>query len=218
VNVLSAQSVLEYLRVENQNASLIYTSSAKVFELSGLINESSERKSKCLYTISKNTTTDLIHYYRSKYKLKASVVWTFNHESIRRDGDYFISKIIKILVNSINDKNYQERVETLQFYADWGSAEEYMKIISYLAEKEQSYDYILATGKTLYAEEFVRQLFKNYGLNYKNHVLERIRSGNLPDPWNVDISHLFKISSLVPQKNIVELCKEMAHSQIVRIN
>jgi GDPmannose 4,6-dehydratase len=216
VNTILPHAILEYLRKYNPNGFFIYTSSSKAFGSTtpSIISEKSRRISSCIYSISKNTATDLIIFYRKKYGIKASVIWTFNHESPRRSVTYFIPKIVNILANSIDDESHNATIQTSKFWCDWGDAEEYMGIIINVAENAIGKDFILATGKTLWAESFIKKLFLNYKKEYKNHVIE---SNNLPNirprRWRANINSLYSAINYVPQKTIYNICDD-----IMRVN
>ena len=45
-----------------------------------------------------------------------------------------------------------------------------MKIIYKIVENKLGEDFIIGTGKTLRGRDFVKNLFRNYNLDYKNHV------------------------------------------------
>ena len=129
VTTLSVHAILEYLRLKGAG-SLIYTSSSKAFGESPppIVSENTKRISSCIYSIAKNSATDLIHYYRAKYGVCASVLWTFNHESSRRGIEYFIPKIVNCLASALQNSGHTTEVYTLNFHCDWSDAAEFMDL------------------------------------------------------------------------------------------
>lgn len=212
INIVLTQAILEFLRVNNSSGKLIYASSAKVFSLnnSDIIDENTTRKSDCLYSITKNTSTNLINYYKNNHGVDASTAWLFNHESSRRGGDYFIPIIIDVLKKSIKDSKYKKEIAFLDFYCDWGSAREYMYLMANYSTNSVCKDLIFATGNTVLAREAVKNLFARYGLEYKNHILPRENLGlkDLGLPWKVENKELIK-SLGKPQKKIDDIFFEM---------
>ncbi|MFI3155441.1 MAG: GDP-mannose 4,6-dehydratase [Methylococcaceae bacterium] len=211
VNTISVHVILEYLRCGASGCTFIYASSSKVFgsTCSGQIAESSPRYSSCIYTITKNAATDLIVYYRKRHGIKASVVWTFNHESPRRDSTYFIPQIIDTLAKSILNRDYIGEIGTLSFWTDWGDAEEFMDIVVRIAEASPGTDLLLATGETLWAEDFVDTLFKKYGLCWKNHLTERLApQSERSQKWQADLSALGTVT-LLPVRTIFDVADDM---------
>ena len=216
VNTLVTNAILEYMRTQKPSAAFVYPSSSKVFLLhpSVRISETSERRSSCIYTISKNAATDLIEYYRVNYGVKGTVVWSFNHESPRRLKAFFVPRIVEILAQSILDRHYRGTIENLQFWCDWGDAQEYMEIVVDIARASVGEDFVLASGSTRWAEEFVNELFSQYGLNASEHVKELNRSNMAKEaPWSADISRLKRIVGRAPARTVFEVCED-----ILRVN
>ncbi len=212
VNTLAAHATLEYLRREDPRGVMIYASSSKAFGLTmpSLVRESSPRQSTCIYSTTKNAATDLIAYYRQRHGLRASVVWTFNHESARRGNEYFIPKIVDTLARSILDPGFVGRIGTLQFASDWGDAAEYMDIVADIAEKAPGRDFILATGTTWMARDFVDRLFQRYGLRFTEHLVEQqAASGSQPPSWRADLSALSVAMGRTPRRSILEVCSSI---------
>jgi len=216
VNTISTHAILEYLRCVMPEGTLIYASSSKVFgsTFPSIITESSQRYSSCIYTTTKNAATDLISYYRKRHGIRASVVWTFNHESPRRGSAYFIPKIIDTLAQSILDVSHTSEIATLRFWSDWGDAEEFMDIVVNIADKARGNDLLLATGKTLWAEDFVDTLFKKYGLCWRNHLIEKLAPlKERPDNWKVDLSAVNAAINRLPVRTIFDVAED-----ILRLN
>lgn len=172
VNTISLHAVLEYARLENTNAQVIYFSSGKVFgDLHGkTITETSRSSPRCIYSISKNAATALVSYYRENHGINASVIWLFNHESERRSQDFFVIKIVTALKKSLANRLYSTCVDSLDFWCDWGSANEYMRLLTEACAFLRGEDFILATGKTVWAKDVVRELFSRHGLAIEDHI------------------------------------------------
>lgn len=213
VNSLTTHAILEYCRV-NVKSRFVYLSSSKVLNFSNgdFITEDTPRKSDCIYTITKNTSASLIEYYRKHHGINASIVYTFNHESSRRSGDFFIPKIVNILKKSLDNHNYSEGVSNLSFFCDWGCAEEYMDLVFDISHKAIGSDFVMATGVTLLGKDFVNQLFSRYGLSAENHVYEIspiTHQEKNQQPWHASCEKLDKLISRKPSKSVYEVCDEI---------
>lgn len=211
VNVASVHAILEHLRKEGHGR-LCYASSAKVYgsPLPALIDERSTIKNQCLYSISKNTAYHLIEFYRKTHAVSASVVYLFNHESELRPRDYFIPKLVEALALALKDRRHVSEINTLDFYCDWGSADEYMSIMVEIIERGGNEDFHLARGEAIYARELARKLFACFGLNHEMHVAERspvlkIRQAQ----YRVDLSRLNERICRIPHVDIESVCLEI---------
>jgi GDPmannose 4,6-dehydratase len=212
VNLGSLQTVFEYLRRESPNGKVIYAGSGKVFGPSypKRITERSMMRSPCLYTITKSAARNLINYYRKQHKINGTNLILFNHESERRPKDFFVPKIVEILVNSIHDRLFVDSVVTLDFECDWGSSEEYMELVVDIVEKASNDDYLIGTGKTLNARRFVETLFGLYGLDYRKHILTESSSSEgerFNGSYRVVTKKLEESISRKPQYSIFEVCE-----------
>ena len=208
VNVVAVHAVLEYQRSLKPAATLVYASSSKVFgeKLPPRISEHSPRYSTCIYTTTKNAATDLISYYRKRHQSKSSVIWTFNHESPRRGSTYFLPKIVDTLANAIIEPKYTAEIASLGFWSDWGDANEFMQLVATLPSSAAESDIIFATGKTVWAEEFVTTLFEKFGLDWRAHLLEKFPLiGARPDRWNVDTTELQRHCGTIPVRTILKI-------------
>lgn len=213
VNVASVHTVLEYLR-SNPGGRFSYASSAKVFgsPQPARIDESTPIANQCLYSISKNTAYHLIDYYRQNHGVNASVLYLFNHESELRPAGFFIPKVLGVLANSLKDNSFASMVNTLDFYCDWGSAEEYMDIMIDVLERAPSEDFVLAKGECTYAMDLVAGLFSRYGLDYKSHFQQTTSQAQPANPYKVDIGKLNRTIGRVPLVTIEELCVRILNS------
>lgn len=212
VNTLSVHAALEHLRCQAPNAVFVYASSSKVFRTStgGVFTEFSPRESSCIYSTTKNAATDLINYYRHQHQLKASVVWTFNHESPRRLGNYFIPKLVNNLAHALVDRAYSDTIDSLAFWCDWGDARDYAAIIASIAAEAPGEDFIIASGKTLWAEDFVSMLYASHGLSYQNHLHVKNPVGTKrPNAFWADISLLRQRISVPQMRSIFEISDDI---------
>ena len=174
VNTGALHTVLEYARQSGRPVGVVYASSSKVLgaPLRGTLNEDSPRRATCLYTITKLAAEELLRQYRARHGVAGSILTLFNHESPRRSQDFLFSRLARELARCLADPAHVFTVRTLDFYCDWGAAEEYMDLVCELAERAPGEDVLLASGVTWHGREFVRELFARYGLDAKAHVRE----------------------------------------------
>lgn len=216
INTMVTHASLEYLRRDMPGGSMVYISSSKAFGAPPPqeTSENSPLQSSCIYSITKNSATELIHYYRLRHKVDSSVIWTFNHESPRRSSTFFIPQIVKILANCILTPSYVGTIGTLHFWCDWGDADEYMDIVVDISESSPDQDFILATGKTLWAKDFVHDLFSRYQLDAARHITESMAPPVNPLPyWFANIGKLETGIGRIPQRTIHNVCDDILRLQ-----
>jgi GDPmannose 4,6-dehydratase len=215
VNLVSVQVVLEYLRRHRPDGFLLYASSAKVFAapLPEVVDEAALKATTCLYSYTKNSAADLISFYRRRHGIGASILYLFQHESPRRAAAYFIPKICSILLEALHTPSAKGQVGTLDFYCDWGAAQEYMELAVAISAARLSEDFVVASGVTWHARQFVETLFAAYGLDWAAFI-EEIGAGPNTQPFfQVSTAKLQNRLGRTPQRTILEVCDEILQSK-----
>ena len=212
VNTASVHTILEYFRTENQQGRLLYLSSGKMFgpDYPEIVNENSPKKRKCLYTITKGATEDLIFYYRERHGSHSSIIYPFPHESDLRPSDFFIAKLASTLADALAGRAGKTTFFGLDFYGDWGLAEEYMDICIDVAERAIGQDFLLAAGKSWYARDLARAVFEKCGLRYEDYIETGVSSSS--DYFLVSTQKLADAIGRVPQQSVLDLIIAMARS------
>lgn len=211
VNVESLHAVLEHLRLENRRGRLIYGGSGKVFGRAypSDLDESTPAVSTCLYSLSKIAARDLIRQYRHNHDLLAGYMYLFNHESPLRPPDYFVPKVIDRLRHAVCGERGQTAFSNLDFWCDWGSAEEYMGIAIEMAEAAPAQELMFATGRSVFARDFVKSLFREYGLDSASYIVETGgAAGEQSQPYRVDLTRLRRAVGRVPTVTIEDFCRQ----------
>lgn len=209
VNTATVHDCLEYIRNNNNQARLGYMSSLKVFGSVApkLINEDNEKIGSCLYSITKNTSSDLIEYYRSKYGIRASIFYVFNHDSPRRPLEFFLPRLCNAVASALKGKG-SVKLRSLDFSCDWGSAKEFMQIAIEAIGSEINQDYVIASGKTWIASELVEAIFSHYGLEWQNHLLLEKPAGSEPiKMYSADLSKLKNNLNRIPKNDALEVAR-----------
>jgi GDPmannose 4,6-dehydratase len=178
INTHAPHICLNYCRKADGKCSFIYFSSIKVFNNSihKLVDKDPWlcRQSTDLYSRSKLIVEDSIKFYRRVYGVNAAVIWLSNHESIRRiKSKYFLPNFVTQCYSALNSQNVKINVNTLDFYCDWGCANQFMEIIIDHSKKELMNDIFIGTGQFVLARELVRNFFEKMGYNYNDFVTEK---------------------------------------------
>lgn len=205
VNTGSVQSVLEYFRVRRPAGRLVYLSSGKMFgpDYPEMLSESSPQYRKCLYTVTKGAAGDLIAYYRDRHQVRASILYPFPHESELRPPEFFIPKLIAALVAAKAGRKEKTSFFSLDFFADWGSADEYMDIAIDVAERAMGQDFTQAFGKSWNGRDLARTVFAAEGLDYRD-FLEAPAPGSAARRFSISTQKLRAAIGRVPQIDIAD--------------
>lgn len=207
VNTLATHACLECCRAEPDSAFFLF-SSAKVFELRGRISEGSPHRGECIYSITKEAAAALVHYYRKMHAVRASVLWFFNHDSQRRPDTYFLPRLCKMLRAIIDGKEFT-RVNSVDFWCDWGHAEEYMELLARHAGKLAGYDYIFASGETVWARDVASDLFSRFGDDSARYLPASGAPRSCVPPWQADVGRLRTAVGTSPRRRAADICIEI---------
>lgn len=216
VNTLSLHAVLDYARATRTarpGVQVVYFSSAKVFgPLDGrVIDEATPRVSTCIYSITKNAAADLVQYYRARHGVAASVVWLFNHESARRPTQFFVPQVLDALAKSLADRRHRAVLGSLDFWCDWGHAQEYMTLLADGCDALRGQDVVLATGHTVWARDVVTELFAGAGLAVGDHITTATVQPRQPaTAWRADVAKLERLMGTRPAMSGVAVFRQIA--------
>jgi GDPmannose 4,6-dehydratase len=212
--IIPLKEVLEYIRKQKlPKSKFLFASSSEIFgdQKKTRLNETSTKNPNSPYGLSKLIGLEVIKSYRNMFDLPVFSIIFFNHESVLRDKNFVIKKVINYLKN----KNYKKKLElgNIDVKRDWGSSNEYMEIINRIMLSKKIDDYVLATGTTTKLRKIIDLLFKKYNLNYLNYIKinkKYIRKFDIKANY-ADISKLKKQFNLSPQfkiKKIINLFNE----------
>jgi GDPmannose 4,6-dehydratase len=166
LNVASVHTCLEHMRRRKPSTRLFYPSSLKVFgdPPPAEIDETTTRVGSCLYSITKNAATDLIHHYRHVHGIWASVGYYFNHDSPRRPDNYFLPRLAARFAAESRHEKTAPDVASLDFWCDWGSSREFMELTADLLRQDTPRDVVIATGRPVYAADLALTLAAELGV------------------------------------------------------
>ena len=154
------------------------------------------------YAIAKTAAHHLVRVYREAYNIFGCCGILFNHESERRGEHFVTRKITKWIGEFMawisrhniqysdlvfdedeiyipgrisKDQGFQFpklRLGNLEARRDWGHAEDYVVAMYSMMQKENSDDYVIATGKTYSIKEFLNEAFSSIDIwDWNNYVV-----------------------------------------------
>src|SRR5205807_1212280 len=97
--------------------------------------------------------------YRESYNLFGCSGILFNHESPRRGLEFVTRKITHGVARIKLGLAKELRLGNLQAKRDWGFAGDYVRAMWLMLQQDLADDYVIGTGQTPTAEEFVQVAF-----------------------------------------------------------
>ena len=123
------------------------------------------------YAVAKACAHNLVTNYRIAYGLFACTGILFNHESALRPERFVTQKIVMGARDIAAGRLKQLRLGNLNVTRDWGWAPEYVDVMRRMLQRDEAEDLIIATGKSVSLSYFVERAFKNFGLDWREHVV-----------------------------------------------
>jgi len=206
--ILPLQIFLEKLRNQKKNKTkFMFSSSSEIFgyQQKKRLNEKSLKIPQSPYALSKLIGYEIVKSYREMFNLKVFSIIFFNHESILRNDNFIFKKISNYLMK----ENFKKKLElgNIDVIRDWGSSDEYMKIVFNIMKKNRVDDYVLATGNSIKLKEVIKYFFQYKGLNYKKFIeinKKYFRKYEVKQNY-ADISKIKRNINTYPKKNIKDL-------------
>jgi len=135
------------------------------------IDENDSFNPRSPYGVAKVTAFWQVSNYREAYNIFACTGILFNHESPLRKERFVTRKIIKTAYKIFRGENVKLELGNIDIKRDWGWAPEYVSAMWLMLQQEKPQDFIIATGKTISLETFVKLVFEFLDLNWKDHVI-----------------------------------------------
>jgi GDPmannose 4,6-dehydratase len=123
------------------------------------------------YAVAKSAAFWQVANYREAYNIFACSGILFNHESPLRPQRFVTQKIIAAACNIAKGSQEKLHLGNISVKRDWGWAPEYIQAMYLMLQQDQPDDYVIATGKSYFLEEFVAETFNYVGLNWHDWVI-----------------------------------------------
>jgi len=122
--------------------------------------------------VAKACAANLIANYREAYQLFACTGFLFNHESPLRPRRFVTRKIVEAAYRIHAGLESHVTLGNLDISRDWGWAPDYVEAMWLLLERESPLDVVIATGRTVSLQYFVKSAFAHFDLDWEQHVLQ----------------------------------------------
>jgi GDPmannose 4,6-dehydratase len=173
VTGLGVLNCLEAIRLSGIHTRFLQWSTSEMF--GGMTSEGQNEESpfhpRSPYGVSKLFGYWMVRSYRESYRIFASNLIGFNHESERR-GPNFVTRKITLGIAAIK-AGRQEKIYlgNLDARRDWGHADDVCRGARMILSHSEPDDFVLATGETHSVREFCEVAFQHAGLgDYRQYV------------------------------------------------
>ena len=130
-------------------------------------NEKTDFNPKNPYAISKLFAHLMTRNFREYYNIYAVSGILFNHESPLRGEEFVTRKIVKGLINILNNKQKILKVGNLDSKRDWGFAKEYVQVMWKMMQQKEPQDFVISSGKAYSVKYFIDLTLKQLGIKGK---------------------------------------------------
>ncbi len=211
--------MLDALKHVKPDAKFYQASSSEMF---GKVQETPQTETTPFYPRSPYGVAKLYGHwmtinYRESYNMFAVSGILFNHESPRRGIEFVTRKAtdaaarVKLgLVDKVDFGN-------LDAARDWGFAGDYVEAMWMMLQQDKPEDFVIATGETHTAKDFIIQAFKSVGIeDWEKHigVDERFMRPAEVDYLRGDSSKAKKILGWEPKTSFEDLVKMMVETDM----
>jgi GDPmannose 4,6-dehydratase len=165
-------NLLEVIRFMKRPVRLYNAGSSECFGNTGgqPADESTPFRPRSPYAVAKATAFWEIANYREAYNLYACTGILFNHESPLRPERFVTQKIVRSACRIAKGIPEKLRLGNIEIARDWGWAPEYVEAMWMILQQEKADDFVIATGETNRLEDFVAEVFRCVGLDWRDHV------------------------------------------------
>ena len=175
IHVVGLMNFLTAIRDHSPGSRLFYAASSLVFNgfHGPTQNEETPLTPVGFYGLTKAQGILLCREFRQRHGVYAVAGILYNHESVLRPDRFLSKKLISAAYQISLGKQQDISVGNLAAETDWGYAPDYVEAFQDILRIRTPEDYVVATGESHSVQEFAEIVFNCFGLNYKNHVVEK---------------------------------------------
>ncbi len=133
-------------------------------------NENTPFRPRSPYAVAKSAAFWQLSNYREAYNLFACSGILFNHESPLRPKRFVTKKIIETACRIAKGSNEKLKLGNILIKRDWGWAPEYVEAMYLILQNNKPDDFVIATGKNISLEEFIKKTFGYFNLDSDNFI------------------------------------------------
>lgn len=165
-------NLLEALRFVDHQSRFYNAGSSECFGDTGSesATESTPFQPRSPYAVAKSTAHWLVRNYREAYGLYACTGVLFNHESPLRPERFVTQKIVRTAARIASGKSERLKLGNIKVERDWGWAPDYVDAMWRMLNTSCAEDFVIATGRTVSLEYFIRKVFSYFNLDFERHL------------------------------------------------
>ncbi len=218
VTGLATTRILEAIRRSGIQTRFYQASSSEMFgDTPPPQNESSLFSPRSPYATAKLYAFWTTRLYRDGHGLFACNGILFNHEGPRRGETFVTRKITRGLAHILAGKQNKLYLGNLEARRDWGYAPEYVEAMWLMLQQDEPDDFVIGTGESHSAAEFVQEAFSYAGLDWNKYVVmddpRYIRPLDVAD-LRADASKARKVLLWQPKVTFKELVRIMVDADM----
>jgi len=156
ITALGTTRILEAIRSSGVKTRFYQASSSEMYgDALAPQNEDTPFRPRSPYAAAKIYSYWMANNYRKGYNIFSCNSILFNHESPRRGKTFATRKITMAIANIIAGNQKKLYLGNLAAKRDWGYAPDYVEAMWLMLQQERAEDYVIGTGETHSAEEFL---------------------------------------------------------------
>jgi len=166
-------NLLEAIRFTKKNIRFYSAGSSECFGDIGELaaTEDTPFNPRSPYAVAKSAAHWHVSTYRQAYNIYACTGILFNHESPLRPERFVTKKIVASACRIAAGHNEKLQLGNIDIIRDWGWAPEYIEAMWLMLQRDEPDDFVIATGQSDSLKDFIKFVFQEVGLNWKEHVI-----------------------------------------------
>jgi GDPmannose 4,6-dehydratase len=179
-------------------------------------NEDTPLRPRSAYGISKVAGYHLTRNYREAYGMYTCCGFLYNHESPRRGFEFVTRKITAHAAKIKLGLETELWLGNIDAKRDWGHAQEYVKAMWKMMQRDTPSDYVIASGETHSVREFLEIAFQSLDLDPYRYLKidERLKRPAEVDLLLGDASKAKRELQWHYAKRFEDLVREMVQSDL----
>jgi len=166
-NSISVLNILEIIRLFLPNTRFYQASSSEMYGnvIDLPITEKSIYNPASPYAISKVSSHMMVKLYRESYNIFACNGILFNHESVLRDDNFFIKKLISNAVKLKSGLLDKIILGNIDIKRDFGYSPSYVQAMHLMLNHTIADDFIICSGKSILLRDIVNYVFEKLDIS-----------------------------------------------------